>query len=91
MGNIVGVVIVIYLGGFGVFFWMWLIVLFGMVIKYVEGLFVIKFCGCDCFGFVVGGLMYYIEMGMGKKWKWFVKVFVFFGVLVVLFGIGIFL
>lgn len=43
IGNIVGVVIVIKVGGFGVFFWMWIVVFFGMVIKYLEGVFVIKY------------------------------------------------
>lgn len=44
IGNIVGVVIVIKFGGLGVLFWMWFVVLFGMVIKYVECLFVVKYC-----------------------------------------------
>lgn len=43
MGNIVGVVIVCVFGGLGVVFWMWMIVLFGMVIKYGEGVLVVKY------------------------------------------------
>lgn len=34
--------------------------------------------------------MYYIELGMGKKWRWLAKAFAFFGVLVALLGIGTF-
>lgn len=33
---------------------------------------------------------YYIENGMGHKWKWLAKVFSFFGACVGLFGIGTF-
>lgn len=36
MGNLVGVVVVIFLGGLGVIFWMWMIVLLGMVMGFVE-------------------------------------------------------
>lgn len=85
MGNIVGVVIVVIIGGFGVIFWMWIIVLFGMVIKYVEVIFVVKYCVSNENGEYLGGLMYYLECGLGKKW--FVILFVIFGI-IVFFGIG---
>ena len=89
-GNIVGVATAIHSGGPGALFWMWLIALFGMATKYAEGLLAIKFRGRDRSGFIAGGPMYYIEMGMGKKWKWLAKAFAFFGVLVALLGIGTF-
>lgn len=89
-GNIVGVATAIHSGGPGALFWMWLIALFGMATKYAEGLLAIKYRGKDKDGFVAGGPMYYIEMGMGKKWKPLAKAFAFFGVLVALFGIGTF-
>lgn len=89
-GNIVGVATAIHSGGPGALFWMWLIALFGMATKYAEGLLAIKFRGRDKDGFVAGGPMYYIEMGMGKNWRWLAKAFAFFGVLVALFGIGTF-
>ena len=41
-------------------------------------------------GHVLGGPFYYIENGMGHKWKWLAKVFSFFGACVGLFGIGTF-
>ena len=41
-------------------------------------------------GHVLGGPFYYIEKGMGPKWKWLACLFAFFGVLVGLFGIGTF-
>lgn len=89
-GNIVGVATAIHSGGPGALFWMWLIALFGMATKYAEGLLAIKYRTKDKSGFVAGGPMYYIEMGMGKNWRWLAKAFAFFGVLVALFGIGTF-
>ena len=41
-------------------------------------------------GHIVGGPFYYIENGMGPKWKWLAKIFAFFGVGVGLLGIGTF-
>lgn len=89
-GNIVGVATAIHSGGPGALFWMWLIALFGMATKYAEGLLAIKYRTKDKSGFVAGGPMYYIEMGMGKKWRWLAKTFAFFGILVALLGIGTF-
>lgn len=89
-GNIVGVATAIQSGGPGALFWMWLIALFGMATKYAECLLAIKFRGRDKDGYIAGGPMYYIEMGMGKNWKWLAKMFAFFGVLVALFGVGTF-
>lgn len=89
-GNIVGVATAIQTGGPGALFWMWLIALFGMTTKYAECLLAVKFRGKDKDGYIAGGPMYYIEMGMGQNWKWLAKLFAFFGVLVALFGIGTF-
>ena len=41
-------------------------------------------------GHILGGPFYYIENGMGHKWKWLAKIFAFFGVGVGLLGIGTF-
>lgn len=38
----------------------------------------------------MAGPFYYIENGMGHKWKWLAKIFAFFGTCVGLFGIGTF-
>ncbi len=89
-GNIVGVATAIQAGGPGALFWMWIIAVFGMATKYAEGLLAIKFRGKDKDGFISGGPMYYIEMGMGKNWKWLAKLFALFGVMVAFFGIGTF-
>lgn len=64
--------------------------LFGMATKYAEGLLAVKYRTVDQDGHVLGGPFYYIEMGMGKKWRPLAKVFAFFGACVGLFGIGTF-
>ena len=55
---------------------------FGMATKYTEGFLAIKYRTIDEEGHVLGGPFYYIENGMGKKWKWLAKIFAFFGVCV---------
>lgn len=89
-GNIVGVATAIVAGGPGALFWMWIAALFGMATKYSEGLLAVKFRKMDKDGHVLGGPFYYIENGMGAKWKWLAKLFAFFGVTAGLFGIGTF-
>lgn len=89
-GNIVGVAVAIKAGGAGALFWMELAALFGMATKYAEGLLAIKYRVVDKNGKMLGGPFYYIENGMGSKWKWLGKVFAVFGVLVGLLGIGTF-
>lgn len=87
-GNIVGVATAIAAGGPGALFWMEIAALFGMATKYTEGLLAIKYRTFDSEGHVLGGPFYYIENGMGKKWKWLGKLFAVFGVLAGLLGIG---
>ena len=89
-GNIVGVATALVAGGPGALFWMWIAAFFGMATKYAEGVLAIKYRHIDKDGHVLGGPFYYIEKGMGPKWKWLAKVFAFFGVGVGLFGIGTF-
>lgn len=89
-GNIVGVATAITIGGPGALFWMEVAAFFGMATKYAEGLLAIKYRVTDPSGNKLGGPFYYIENGMGKRWKWMAKVFAFLGVCVGLFGIGTF-
>ncbi|MGN0667114.1 MAG: alanine/glycine:cation symporter family protein [Huintestinicola sp.] len=91
-GNIVGVAtaIGILAGGPGALFWMWIAALLGMATKYTEGFLAVKYRTIDSDGHVLGGPFYYIENGMGEKWKWLAKVFSFFGAGVGLLGIGTF-
>jgi AGCS family alanine or glycine:cation symporter len=87
-GNIVGVATAICLGGPGALFWMLIAAFFGMATKYSEGFLAIKFREKRVEGHYLGGPFYYIEKGMGKKWKWLAKLFAFFGVCAGLMGIG---
>lgn len=89
-GNIVGVATAVCAGGPGALFWMWMAAFFGMATKYAEGVLAIKYRTVDENGHVLGGPFYYIEKGMGQKWKWLAKLFAFFGVCVGLFSIGTF-
>ena len=89
-GNIVGVATAVCAGGPGALFWMIVAAFFGMATKFSEGLLAIKYRVVDKDGHSLGGPFYYIEQGMGSKWKWLAKIFAFFGVCVGLFGIGTF-
>ena len=89
-GNIVGVATAVVAGGPGALFWMWIAAFFGMATKFSEGVLAIKYRHICEDGHVLGGPFYYIEKGMGKRWKWLAKLFAFFGMCVGLFGIGTF-
>lgn len=89
-GNIVGVATAICAGGPGALFWMIVAAFFGMATKYAEGLLAVKFRTVDKENHALGGPFYYIELGMGKKWRPLAKLFAFFGACVGLFGIGTF-
>ena len=89
-GNIVGVATALVAGGPGALFWMWVAAFVGMATKYSECLLSVKYRTVAEDGHIVGGPFYYIEKGMGPKWRWLAKIFAFFGVCVGLFGIGTF-
>lgn len=86
-GNIAGVTGAIAVGGPGAVFWMWLSALFGMVTKYAEVVLAIRYRERNAKGDYVGGPMYYIKNGLGKKWSWLAVVFSILGALCA-FGIG---
>ena len=87
-GNIVGVATAVVAGGPGALFWMWIAAFVGMATKYAEGLLAVKYRTVDGDGHVLGGAFYYIERGMGPKFKWLAKLFAVFGACAGLFGIG---
>ena len=74
IGNIAGVALAIHWGGPGALFWMWITAALGMATKFSEVTLaqhyrtVHKDAG-EVVGTVSGGPMYYIEMGLGPKWK----------------------
>ncbi len=89
-GNIVGVATAIKLGGPGALFWMWIAAFFGMATKYAEGCLAVRYRQVDADGNIAGGPMYYIEMGLGKKWKPLAFAFALFGIMTAMLGSGTF-
>ncbi len=75
IGNIAGVAIAIHYGGPGALFWMWISAFLGMATKYSECTLAVKYRNQNPDGSVSGGPMYYIEKGLGPKWKWLAVVF----------------
>jgi AGCS family alanine or glycine:cation symporter len=76
IGNIAGVAIAIHWGGPGALFWMWVTAFVGMATKYSEVTLAQRYREVDPVGgahkwegAVAGGPMYYIERGLGPKWK----------------------
>lgn len=86
-GNIAGVAGAIAIGGPGAVFWMWISALLGMCTKFVEVTLAVHFREKNVNGDYVGGPMYFIKNGLGKKWKWLAYVFCVFGIFAV-FGTG---
>lgn len=86
-GNIAGVATAIFLGGPGAVFWMWMTALVGMATKYAEAVLAVRYREEDERGKYVGGPMYYIQNGLGKKWKWLAVCFALFAGIAG-FGIG---
>ena len=86
-GNIAGVATAIFLGGPGAVFWMWCTALVGMATKYCEVVLAVHYREKDERGEHVGGPMYAIKNGLGRKWAWMGGAFALFGGLAG-FGIG---
>lgn len=89
-GNIIGVTTAICTGGPGALFWMVVAAFFGMSTKYAEALLAVKYRETLKNGRVLGGPFYYIEKGLGKKWKPLAVTFAFFGVIAGILGTGTF-
>ena len=86
-GNIAGVAGAIAIGGPGAVFWMWVSALLGMGTKFAEVTLAVHFRERNDKGDFVGGPMYYIKNGLGKKWMFLAYAYAFFGVCAV-FGTG---
>ncbi|WP_419935290.1 alanine/glycine:cation symporter family protein [Candidatus Palauibacter sp.] len=74
IGNIAGAAIAIHLGGPGALFWMWMTAFLGMATKFSEVTLAQRYREVDessakYSGTVSGGPMYYIEKGLGPRWK----------------------
>lgn len=84
-GNIAGVAVAITAGGPGAVFWMWIVAWVGMATSFIENTLAqtYKERGEE-HGTFRGGPAYYIEKGLGRKWKWLSVLFSIF--LVICFG-----
>ena len=74
IGNIAGAATAIHWGGPGALFWMWMTAFLGMATKFSEVTLAQKFrdvkeTSAKYSGTVSGGPMYYIERGLGPRWK----------------------
>lgn len=78
-GNIAGVATAIGIGGPGALFWMWCTALVGMATKYAEAVLAVNYRETDTAGKKVGGPMYYIKNGLGKRWRPLAFLFALFG------------
>ncbi len=67
-GNIIGVGTAIAMGGPGSVLWMWLTGIFGIATKYAETLISVKYRVKSEDGTMLGGAMYALDRGLGKKW-----------------------
>ena len=76
-GNIAGVCGAIAIGGPGAVFWMWVSALLGMATKFSEITLAVHYRETNSKGELVGGPMYYIKNGLGKKFAWLGGVFAF--------------
>ena len=86
-GNLAGVAGAIALGGPGSVFWMWICALLGMVTKFAEAVLSVRYRIKGEDGTYMGGPMYIVQQGMGKKWQPLAGIYCFFGV-VAAFGVG---
>jgi AGCS family alanine or glycine:cation symporter len=87
VGNIAGVAAAIAIGGPGAVFWMWVTAFLGMAIKFTECTLAQHFRTVHKDGTVSGGPMYYIERGLGPRYKFLSVSFAIFTIFAC-FGIG---
>ncbi|MDX9917139.1 MAG: sodium:alanine symporter family protein [Gudongella sp.] len=77
-GNIAGVAVAISLGGPGALFWMWVVALIVMILKYAEVTLAVRYREKDPeTGVFKGGFMWMVKNGLGEKWNWLAAVFAF--------------
>ena len=69
MGNIAGVAIAITVGGSGAVFWMWVAGALGMATKFFTCTLSCMYRKPDAQGVMQGGPMYYIEVGLGRRFR----------------------
>jgi AGCS family alanine or glycine:cation symporter len=68
IGNVVGVCTAVQIGGPGAVFWIWVVALLGMLLKYCEVYLGLKTRVCDSNGNYNGGPMYYLQRAFSSSW-----------------------
>ena len=86
-GSVAGVAGAVALGGPGSVFWMWCVSLLGMATKFAEVTLSVRYRERSPSGEWIGGPMYTIKNGLGRKWLWLAYAYAAFGILAV-FGTG---
>lgn len=86
-GNIAGVALAIALGGPGTLFWLWLTAILGMATKFAEVTLAVRFRERGADGQWLGGPMYTIKNGLGRRFMPLASAFALFGTLAA-FGMG---
>ncbi len=84
-GNIIGISTAIALGGPGAIFWCWLTGVLGMATTYAECFLGVLYRKRTSDGTFLGGPMYALEHGVGKKW---LAVLFSFFTLIASYGVG---
>ncbi len=86
-GSIIGTCQALSMGGPGALFWLCVAAFLGMIIKFFEVTLAVHYRRKNRYGEWVGGPMYYILDGMGKRWKPLAILFALFATLAS-FGMG---
>ena len=86
-GSVAGVAGAVALGGPGSVFWMWCVSLLGMATKFAEVTLSVRYRERSPSGEWIGGPMFTIKNGLGRKWLWLAYAYAAFGILAV-FGTG---
>ncbi len=86
-GNIAGVAGALCIGGPGAVFWLWVSALLGMIIKFAEAALCVHYQKRASDRSLLGGPMYMIEQGLGRRFRWLGCIYCVFGVIAA-FGVG---
>lgn len=85
IGNVVGIVTAIQIGGPGALFWVWVAALVGMIIKYSEIFLGLKHRVQNDQGGYDGGPMYFLRLAFNNRW-----VPIFVSLLLCIYGVEIY-
>ncbi len=68
VGNIVGIVVAVQIGGPGALFWVWIAAFFGSIIKYAEIYLALKYRIANNKGGYDGGCFYFLKTSFKNTW-----------------------